>query len=98
VARVGGAVVYARCNEHCSLDVGGTVTIGRRKLLLRHVKAPLVANRRARLVVRLRPRARRLVRRAVRRGGHPRVSLRLRASDAAGNRSGRVRRGVRVRR
>jgi glucose/arabinose dehydrogenase len=98
VARRRGVVVYARCNENCSLTVGGTLLIGRRKLLLRRVKAALVANQRARLLVRLRPPARRLLRAALRRGGHPRVLLRLRATDSAGNRSALVRRGVRVRR
>jgi glucose/arabinose dehydrogenase len=98
VLRRRGVVVYVRCNENCSLGAGGTLLIGRQKLLLRQVKAALVANERARLLVRLRPRARRLLRAALRRGGRPRVGLRLRATDGAGNRSAVVRRGVRVRR
>jgi glucose/arabinose dehydrogenase len=98
VAKRRGVVVYVRCNENCSVGAGGTLLIGGRKLLLRRVKAGLVANRRARLLVRLRPRARRLLRAALRRGGHPRVVLRLRATDGAGNRSALVRRRVRVRR
>jgi glucose/arabinose dehydrogenase len=98
VQRRGGAVVYVRCNEHCTLHAGGTLLIGRRKLLLRRVLAGLVADRRARLLVRVRPRGRRLLRAALLRGGHPRVVLRLRAVDAAGNRSDVVRRAVRVRR
>ena len=98
VLRLGGAVVYLRCNESCSLAAGGTLVIGRRKLLLRRVRATLGANRRARLVVRLRPRARRLLRAALVGGGRPRIALRLRATDAAGNRSALVRRRVRVRR
>jgi glucose/arabinose dehydrogenase len=98
VLRLRGAVVYTRCNERCSLDAGGTLLIGRRKLLLRRRSATPAANQRVRLLVRLRPRARRLLRAALRRGGHPRVRLRVRARDAAGNRSAVVRRGVRVRR
>ena len=96
--RLRGAVAYARCNESCTLEVGGTLTIGRRKLQLRHVRRALTANQRARVVARMRPRARRLLGRALRRGGHPRIALRFRATDAAGNRSALVRRGVRVRR
>jgi glucose/arabinose dehydrogenase len=98
VLRRRGAVAYARCNENCTLEVGGTLTIGHRKLQLRHVRRALTANQRARVVVRLRSRARRLLRRALRRGGHPRIALRLRATDAAGSRSALVRKGVRVRR
>jgi Glucose / Sorbosone dehydrogenase len=98
VLRLRGAVVYVRCNESCSLSAGGTLVIGRRKVLLRRAQATLGANRRARLVVRLRPRARRLLRAALVRGGRPRVALRLRATDGAGNRSALVRRRVRVRR
>jgi glucose/arabinose dehydrogenase len=92
------AIVYVRCSEHCTLEAGGTLLIGRRRLLLRGVHAALVGERRTRLALPLRPRQRRLLRRALRRHGHPRVVLRLRASDAAGNRSALVRRGVRVRR
>ena len=98
VLRRRGAVVYVRCSESCTLGAGGTLAIGRRRLLLRRVRVGLAANRRARLVVRMRPRARRLLRAALRRGGHPRIVLRLRATDAAGNRSALVRRRIRVRR
>jgi glucose/arabinose dehydrogenase len=98
VLRLRGAVVYVRCNESCSLSAGGTLAIGRSRLLLRRARVELAANGRARLVVRLRPRARRLLHAALRRGGHPRILLRLRATDAAGNRSALVRRRVRIRR
>ena len=93
-----GTIVYVRCNENCSVDAAGTLLIGHRKLRSPHVKAALVADRRARLRMRLRPRAQRLLRRALRHGGHPRVRLRLRATTRPGNRSALVRRGVRVRR
>ena len=98
VLRHRGAVVYVRCGENCTLDAGGTLLVRGRKLLLRRVHAALVGGHRTRLVVRLRPHARRVLRRALRRHRHPRVVLRLRATDTAGNRSGVVRRGVRVRR
>jgi glucose/arabinose dehydrogenase len=98
VLRLGGAIVYARCSERCALEAGGTLLVGHRRLLLRHLRADLTAGTRARLRVRMRPRAARVLRRALRRGRHPRVALRLRATDTAGNRSGLVRRGVRVRR
>jgi hypothetical protein len=98
VLRLRGAIVYVRCSEQCTLEAGGTLLVGHRRLLMRHLRAELAGNRRARLRVRLRPRATRVLRRALRRGRHPRVALRLRATDPAGNRSALVRRGVRVRR
>jgi hypothetical protein len=98
VGRLHGAVVYVRCNESCALNASGTLLIGSRKLLLRQVRTSLSARERTRLLVRVRPRGRRLLRAALRRGGHPRIALRLRAADPAGNRSAVVRRAVRVRR
>ena len=98
VLRLRGAVVYVRCSEGCSLSAGGTLRVSGRRVLLRRRSASLIAGNRKRLLVRLRPRGRRLLRAALARGGHPRVRLRLRATDAAGNRSALVRRGVRVRR
>jgi glucose/arabinose dehydrogenase len=98
VGRLHGAVVYVRCDESCALSASGTLLIGDRKLLLRKRSATLAPDRRERLLVRVRPRGLRLLRAALRRGGHPRIVLRLRAADGAGNRSAVVRRGVRVRR
>jgi hypothetical protein len=98
VLRNRGAIVYVRSSENCDLSAGGTLLARGRKLLLRRAAVALVANHRTRVRVRLRPRARRVLRTALVRGGHPRVRLRLRAVDAAGNRSALVRRGVRVRR
>jgi hypothetical protein len=98
VLRLRGAIVHARCSERCTLEAGGTLLVGNRRLLLRHLRAELPETQRTRLRVRLRPRAARVLRRALRRGRHPRVALRLRAADHAGNRSALVRRGVRVRR
>jgi hypothetical protein len=98
VLRQGGAFVNVRCSEHCSLNAGGTLLIGRRRLLLRRVPAALTGGSRTRLLVRVRPRGRRVLRAALRRGRRPTVQLRLHARDAAGNSSPQVRRSVRVRR
>jgi len=98
VLRLRGAIVYARCSEQCALGTAGTLLVGGRRLLLRAVRSNLAPNQRARIRVRLGPRGARLLRRAHRRGRRPRVALRLRATDPAGNRSGLVRRGVRIRR
>lgn len=99
VLRRRGAIVFARCNEACGLSAGGTLRIGSRKLKLRRVARNVQANKRVRVRVRLRSkRQRRLLKRALLHGRHARVQLRLRATDAAGNRSRLVRRGVRVRR
>jgi glucose/arabinose dehydrogenase len=98
VLRHRGVVLYVRCSEHCSVNIRGTLLVRHRKLRMPRVRAALVAGRRARVVLTLRPRARRILRRALRRHRHPRAALRLRAADAAGNRSALVRRGVRIRR
>ncbi|HEX6583366.1 MAG TPA: PQQ-dependent sugar dehydrogenase [Thermoleophilaceae bacterium] len=98
VLRLRGAVVYVRCSEACSLEVGGTLRIGARRLLLRRAVGNAHPAPRTRLKVRLRERSARLLRRALASGRRPRVEVRLRAGDAAGNRSALVRRTVRVRR
>jgi glucose/arabinose dehydrogenase len=98
VLRLRGAIAYARCDEACTVSAGGTLVIGGRRLLLRRAVLPAAANQRVRGRVRLRPRARRLLRRALANGRRPRVVMRVRASDAAGNGSARTRRLVRVRR
>ena len=98
VLRRRGVVVRARCDEHCSINAGGTLAIGRRRLLLRRAPAAVVADRTARLLVRLRPRQVRRLRRALANGRRPRVTLRIWAYDAAGNASPRIVRFVRVRR
>jgi len=98
VLRLRGAVAYVRCSEACTVSVGGTLRIGRRKLLLRRAVGAAQASPRKRLKVRLRKRSARLLRRALADGRRPRVHIRLRARDAAGNRSALVRRSLRVRR
>jgi glucose/arabinose dehydrogenase len=98
VLRLRGAVAYVRCNEACTVFAGGTLRIGRRKLLLRHTTVQAQASSRKRLKVRLKKRPARLLRRALANGGRPRVQIRLRARDTAGNHSALVRRSFRVRR
>jgi hypothetical protein len=97
VLRLRGAVVYVRCSEACTLDAGGTLRIAGRKRLMRRASGTARPSPRTRLKVRLRKRSVRVLRRALAHGRHPRVQIRLRARDAAGNRSGLIRRGVRVR-
>ena len=98
VLRLRGAVVYARCDGRCRLSVGGTLRIGQRRLLLRRATRTAAVGQRRRMKTRLRPRGRRLLRRALANGRRPTVSLRIRAMDTAGNRSRVVRRSIRVRR
>ena len=64
----------------------------------RRVAPASQSGRRVRLKVKLNRRQVRILRRGLRRGRRASVSLRLRATDAAGNRSRVVRRTVRVRR
>jgi hypothetical protein len=97
LVRLRGAVVYVRCSEACRLDASGTLLMRGHRLLMRRAGRSLAAHRRARVLVRLRPRALRRLRSAVEHGRRPRVKLRIRASDAANNTS-LVRRSVRVRR
>ncbi len=98
VLRLRGAVAYVRCSEACTVSVGGTLRIGKRKLLLRRASGAAQSSPRKRLKVRLRKRSSRLLRRALADGRRPRVQLRLRARDAARNHSALVRRSLRVRR
>jgi glucose/arabinose dehydrogenase len=98
VLRLRGAVAYVRCSEPCSLEAGGTLRIDSRRLLLRRAVGSAQPSPRTRLKVRLRRRSARMLRRALANGRRPRVEVRVRARDAAGNRSALVRRTVRVRR
>jgi hypothetical protein len=98
VLRLRGAVAYVRCSEACTLEAGGTLRIGSRGLPLRRAVGSAQPSPRTRLKVRLRRRSARMLRRALANGRRPRVEVRVRARDAAGNRSALVRRTVRVRR
>ena len=57
VLRLRGAVAYVRCSEACTVSVGGTLRIGRRKLLLRRASGAAQPSPRKRLKVRLRKRS-----------------------------------------
>ena len=98
VLRLRGAVAYVRCSEACTVSAGGTLRIGRRRLRLRNSAVTAQASTGERLKVRLRKRSARVLRRALAHDRHPRVQIRLRARDAAGNRSALVGRALRVRR
>jgi hypothetical protein len=76
VLRRGNVVVYVRSKKSGSLRADATLVVGRRKLLLGRLKTTVTAGRRERLRVHLRPRARRLLGRALSSGRHPRVTLR----------------------
>jgi glucose/arabinose dehydrogenase len=81
----GSVVVYVRSKESGSLSADGTLVVGGRKLLLGRLKTAVTAGRRERLRVRLRPRAQRLLARALRSGRHPRVTLRMWATTGRAN-------------
>ena len=100
VLRRRGIIAWARCSEACTITGRGTLRIAKRRYPLRRAaRAARLGSqaaqrtRPARLKVRLTRRSARALRRAVRRGRRPLARIRLRATDAAGNRS-RVRRAV----
>jgi glucose/arabinose dehydrogenase len=101
VLKLRGAIAYAGCDERCTVRAAGVLRIGKRRLKMISVRRAAEASqqgRRTRLKVRLKRRQVRVLRRALHHGRRPTVRLTLRATDAAGNRSRRVRRTVRVRR
>ena len=65
VLRLRGTVAYVRCSEACRLEVGGTLRIGKRRLLLRRTVGNAQPSPSTRLKVRLRRRSARLLRRAL---------------------------------
>ena len=99
VLRLRGAVAYARCSERCAVAAGGKLQIKKRSYTMKRVVANAArAGGRKRLAIKLSPRGRRALRRAVGRGTKASVRLNLRARDLAGNRSPLARRMVRVKR
>ena len=103
VLRRRGVVAWARCSEACTIAGRGTLRIAGRRYRMRRVvqvaRLPAQAAQltgRTRMKVRLTRRGTRALRRAVRRGRRPLVRIRLRATDAAGNRSRQRRALVRV--
>jgi hypothetical protein len=97
VARNRGAIVYLRCNENCTIAVGGTVRFAGRRVRLRRASVAALAHERERLRVRLRPRGVRRLRRALAAGRRPKAVLRIRGRDSAGNAGRLLVRRVRVR-
>ncbi len=91
-----GVIAYARCSEACMVSMSARLVIGRRAYRLKKVTKRVAAHRRLKLRVPLTRRSTRAVRRALRRHRRVRVSLAFRARDGAGNRSGLVRKRVRV--
>ncbi|MDO8187598.1 PQQ-dependent sugar dehydrogenase [Conexibacter sp. JD483] len=80
--RNGGVVVRVRCAVACRATAGASFRSGRRTLQLRRVAARVRAGRTATLKARLTPSARRALSRALRRGAHPRVAVRVRLTAA----------------
>jgi glucose/sorbosone dehydrogenase len=93
-----GAIAYARCDEACTVKMTAKLLIGGHSYRLRSTSGPAGANVRIRLKAKLTKRASRRLRRALRRHRRAKVSVRLRARDAAGNRSRLVKRKLHVRR
>ena len=98
VLRLRGAVAYVRCSEACTVKAGGVLRIGKRRVRMRSASRASQVSRQLRVKVVLPRKARKPLRRALRRGRRPTVRIGLRATDTAGNRSPLVRRTVRVRR
>ncbi len=101
VLKLRGALAYAGCDERCTVAAAAVLKVGKRRLKMRGVRRVAQASqqgRRTRLKVKLKRKQVRVLRRALRRGRRPTVRLTLRATDAAGNRSRRVRHTIRVRR
>ncbi len=92
VARGGAVSLRARCSERCLLRGAGRIAASGRVLRTGAVRRTLRASssRRTRVRLRVGPRNRARIRRALRRGGRATVRVTLSATDAAGNR--RVRR------
>ncbi len=101
VLKLRGAVARASCDERCTIRAAAVLRVGKRTHRMigaRRVARASQSGRRVRLKVKLKRRQVRILRRGLRRGRRASVRLRLRATDAAGNRSRVVRRTVRVRR
>jgi glucose/arabinose dehydrogenase len=99
IARQGGVVIGAACNEACTVVAGGTITVpgAARVFRLRRTTRTLATGTRVRIRVRLRRRTRAHVRRALARGRRVRARVRVRATDLSSNVSS-ARKTVRARR
>jgi glucose/arabinose dehydrogenase len=98
VLRLRGAVARFRCSEQCSVVLGGRLRLGKRQYRLRRVGRSAAAGKLVRVRAVLPLKGRRALKRALRNGRNPRISLGLRARDSTGNRSPLTRRTVIVRR
>jgi hypothetical protein len=85
----GALTTTVSCNEVCTVLVSGTVNVpGQSKVYrLKSRSRSLKAGERVRIRLRFSKRVRRAVRRALRKGKRVRGTLRIRATDTAGNRS-----------
>jgi hypothetical protein len=100
VLRLGGVIVYVRCDEPCSVVASGRLRIGRRGFRMRPAATGSQVTQRTRVKLRLTRRGRRALRRAARQRRLRRASVRvqLRATDPVGNQSPLMRRTIRIRR
>ena len=98
VLRLRGAVAFARCSEACTVRARGRLRIKKRRYRMTSATRASQSTGRLRLKVVLTRRGRVALRRALRRGRRASVSITLRATDLAGNRSPAERHVVRVRR
>jgi glucose/arabinose dehydrogenase len=98
VLRLRGVVLYVRCSEACGTVAGARLRVGKRAYRMRRVSTLAQPGHRKRLKVPAGAKARRLIVRGLKRHKKVSLSVSVRASDAAGNRSSLTRRTVRVRR
>jgi Glucose / Sorbosone dehydrogenase len=98
VLQNGGVIVHVACDERCSIASGGWLRVRGRIYRLRRSVQAAQATPSRRIKVRLTPKARRGLRRALRQGRRPRVRVGVRARDLSGNASPLTRYTVRVRR
>ncbi len=78
--RRGRVFLRAACRSACTLRATGGLWVGRRRFALRSAPVTLRSAGTRTLILRLGPKARRALRRALRRGAHPRALLSVRAS------------------
>jgi glucose/arabinose dehydrogenase len=91
-----GAIAYIRCSEPCGVTAGGRLRIRKHVYKLHSANKLVPGGKRARVRVVAGPKARRLLKRALKRGGRPVVRLNMRAVDSAGNRSQLSSKSIRV--
>lgn len=92
--RNGALGVSVQCDEACTVNVAGTVNVPRASKVyrLKRVRRSLKAGQRATIKLKFSNKLRRAVRRTLRKRKRVRGTLRIRATDAAGNSRNRIRR------